>query len=292
MFIETEDYSVICQTENDIKSKKIKEGFACKKYSEGRMEIGRFKYKENWKDSELDNWIGGVLDICKDQITFRQYDENGKIKFKILEFDPKKLKWKRTENVLYLGIEDNDEKEDDFNFVGLVMEEVDFTEDDENLTQSKLSNQVLLEATKTSMESSGQHKNSTHKSNNGMLNSQKGRTKQQVQKPIKTQIVDKQIPKYKVHKTKIEGNAQIKFPDRSNESTKSHWSLNDNVHQDKEKDNILDKLGIRIVIPEDVIKHVAFKIKISNLPGNSKSADEVQNETKILTTRYKFRSLH
>ena len=96
VWIETKhDYSVICQTKNvDKSNKKYLEGHVLKKYKDGRMELGRFKNKQKWKDGELDNWIGGVLDIDKTGNTFRQYDENGHKAAEDLVFNNRKQEWK------------------------------------------------------------------------------------------------------------------------------------------------------------------------------------------------------
>ena len=100
VWIETEyDYSVICQTKKDCKSnKKNIEGHVCKMFKGGNMELGRFKSKQEWKDGILDNWIGGVLYICKDETKFKQYDENGNKAAEDLVFNFKMKKWEKYES--------------------------------------------------------------------------------------------------------------------------------------------------------------------------------------------------
>ena len=115
VWIETKyDYSIICQTQNDdISNKKNLEGFVCKKYTNGevewRMEIGRFKNKNEWKGGELDNWIGGVLDISKEATTFRQYDENGNKTADNLVYNKLSQTWKKYESEYVHFVEEVDD---------------------------------------------------------------------------------------------------------------------------------------------------------------------------------------
>ena len=112
VWIETKhDYSIICQTKNDDSSnKKDLEGHVCKMYKEGRLELGWFKKQQEWKDGDLDNWIGGVLDICEDKTTFREYDQSngqsGKLAPEVLVFNKVSQKWKK--DVSRICFEDND----------------------------------------------------------------------------------------------------------------------------------------------------------------------------------------
>ena len=100
VWIETKhDYSVICQTRNGGNSnKKDLEGHVLKKYKDGRLELGRFKNKQEWKDGILDNWIGGVLKICEDEITFSQFNENGNKASEDLIFNQIEQEWKKHES--------------------------------------------------------------------------------------------------------------------------------------------------------------------------------------------------
>ena len=99
VWIETKhDYSVICQTRNSGNSnKKDLEGHVLKMYSGVRVELGRFKNKQEWKAGKLDNWIGGVLDMRTDETIFRQYDENGNEAAEYLVFNDRKQEWKKYE---------------------------------------------------------------------------------------------------------------------------------------------------------------------------------------------------
>ena len=170
------DYSIVCQTQ-DVDSSNIKkiEGFVCKKYKEGtRMELGRFKSKDKWKDGELDNWNGVVLDICsKDETSFRHGNKT------LLKFYPKSQTW----------------KEFDCTIVGTIKDDIS--------TPTKVDNQVKEEEEETHVESSGQQKYETQTLVDDMLNSRNQHSVDLGHKQIDLQNNKKQVAKGNIHNANL-----------------------------------------------------------------------------------------
>jgi hypothetical protein len=204
VWIETKHgYSIICQTQDVERSnKKQIEGFVCKKYKEGRMELGRFKSKDKWKDGELDNWNGVVLDICsKDETSFRHGNKT------LLKFYPKSQTW----------------KEFDCTIVGTIKDDIS--------TPTKVDNQVKEEEEETHVESSGQQKYETQTLVDDMLNSRNQHSVDLGHKQIDLQNDKEQVPKGKIDNANMQDHSaepgqqrksQTQFPERDYKNNQSN----------------------------------------------------------------------